>query len=80
MPTLELRIHFRAHGFRWPLADIDVVELWQGLDYRGQLSGRAIRSLVEHHVAAAALTETIHRELAAAALPARKPPRKRHGR
>ena len=62
---LELRVIFQDSGFRWLLRARDGVELWRGMVHLGTLSGDAIRHLVEHHLATAALQAAIERDLAA---------------
>ena len=61
---LELRVIFRDSRFRWLLRAGDGVELWRGMVHLGTLSGDAIRHLVEHHLATAALQAAIQEDLA----------------
>lgn len=60
---LELRVIFSDSRFRWLLRGSDGIELWRGMAHLGTLSGDAIRHLVEHHLATAALQNAIHEEL-----------------
>lgn len=59
---LELMVAFR-NRFRWPLRDADVIEVWQGLDYLGELSARLVREILGHHIATAQLAVAVLRAL-----------------
>jgi hypothetical protein len=52
---LELRIAFLGRGFRWPLRDEDVVEVWQAARYCGAVSGGLLRAVLVHQLATARL-------------------------
>ncbi len=55
---LELMVAFH-NRFRWPLRDADVIEVWQGLEYLGELSARLVREVLGHHIATAQLAAAV---------------------
>jgi hypothetical protein len=58
---LELRGIVAGSASRWRLAGIEV---WRGMDCLGTLSADAVRQLLEHHLATAALQASLAAELA----------------
>lgn len=60
---IELRVKFVGSGWRWLLTAGDAVEVWQGAELLGSISGASVRALLEHHLATAALQATIAQEL-----------------
>lgn len=51
--SLELRVAFHGRSFRWPLRDGDVIEIWQGAFYCGELPATIVRQLLGFHLATA---------------------------
>lgn len=62
--NIELRVQFRAQGFRWPLRASDQVEVWRGPTLLGEISGGLIHHLLAHYLASAALQQRFSAELA----------------
>src|SRR3990167_10619009 len=60
---IDLHVHFRAQGVRWPLRSSDIVEVWDGQTQVGAVSGETIRRLLEQHLATAALQAVVATEM-----------------
>ena len=59
----RLRVKFRSQGVQWPLRENDGIEVETADGSVGALSGEAIRHLIQHHLANAALQAYIVEDL-----------------
>lgn len=60
--ALEIRVAFRD-GWRWPIRDTDIIEVWRGQEHVGSLSGETVRHLIQHHMTGFEVQRAISDEL-----------------
>jgi hypothetical protein len=68
---LDLRLVSR--GWRWPISEADRIEVWQGPELLGELTGDALHAIIVHYLAGAALAAGMLDQLEAP--PRTAPPR-----
>lgn len=58
---------FYGQGFRWPLRDGDVVEVWLGTELLGVLPLALLRTIIAHHLSQGVLQVELQRVLSGSA-------------
>jgi hypothetical protein len=61
--SIDLRVHYRARGYRLPIHPSDRVEVWANHQRIAEVPGQLLLALVLHHVSLADLTARLARAL-----------------